>query len=68
MFVTCCQRIQDNLCEGNQINRANDNAGETEGNSDETAVNITPNAHVKNVHKKPVDMESDTSLQDFEIW
>ena len=32
------------------------------------AINVRPKAHLKNVHKKPVEMESDISLKDFEIW
>ena len=42
--------------------------GGTEGNLEETAINVRPKAHVNNVHKKPVEMESDISLKDFEIW
>ena len=33
MFVAYCQRIQENLAQVNQINRAEDNDGEIEGNS-----------------------------------
>ena len=67
-FVVYCQRIQENLAQVNQINRAEDNDGEVEGNPDETATNARPKAHLKNVHKKPIEMQSDISLKDFEIW
>ena len=67
-FVTYCQRIQENLAQGNQINRANDNDGEIEGNPEETAINVRPKAYVMNVLKKPVEIESDISLKNFEIW
>ena len=68
MFVMYCQRIQENVVQGNQTNRAEDNDGEIEGNPDETAVNVRPKARLKNVHKKPIEMQSDISLKDFEIW
>ena len=32
------------------------------------ATNVRPNVHLKNRHKKPVELESDISLKDFEIW
>ena len=32
------------------------------------AINVRPKAHLKNVHKKPVELESDISLKDFETW
>ena len=65
MFVMYCQRIQENVAQGNQINRAEDNDGEIEGNPDETAINVRPKAHPKNVHEKPIEMQSDISLKDF---
>lgn len=66
-FVAYCKRIQENLARGNQINRANDDDGGIEGNLEETAINVRTKSHVNNVHKKPVEMESDISLKDFEI-
>ena len=68
MFVAYCQRIQENLAQVNQTNRSEDHDGEVEGNPDETATNARPKAHLKNVHKKPIEMQSDISLKDFEIW
>ena len=67
-FVMYCQRIQENVAQGNQTNRAEDNDGEIEGNPEETAINARPKVHLKNVHKKPVELESDISLKDFETW
>ena len=67
-FVVYCQRIQESLAQGNQINRADDNIGGTEDNLEETATNVRPKNHLKNVHKKPIEMQSDISLKDFEIW
>ena len=32
------------------------------------AINVSPKVHLKNIHKKPVELESDISLKDFEIW
>ena len=32
------------------------------------AIHVRPKAHLKNVHKKPVELESDISLKDFKIW
>ena len=68
MFVAYCQRIQENLAQVNQTNRAEDHDVEVEGNQDETTTNARPKAHLKNVHKKPIKMQSDISLKDFEIW
>jgi len=67
-FVVYCQRIHESLAQGNQINRADDNIGGTEDNLEETATNVRPKNHLKNVHKKPIEMQSDISLKDFEIW
>lgn len=49
------------------MNRAADNDGVIERNPDETTINIRSKSHLKNVHKKPIEMESDLSLRDFEI-
>ena len=68
MFVAYCQRIQENLAQVNQTNRAEDHDVEVEGNQDETTTNARPKNHLKNVHKKPIEMQSDISLKDFEIW
>ena len=32
------------------------------------ATNARPKAHVKNVRKKTVEMESEINLKDFEMW
>ena len=68
IFSMYCQSIQDNVAQGIQIKRAEDNDGKIEGNLDETAINVRPKVHLKNVHKKAVILESDISLKDFETW
>ena len=68
MFAAYCQRIQENLAQVNQTNRAEDHDEEVEGNPDETATNARTRPHLKNVHKKPIEMQSDISLKEFEIW
>ena len=67
-FVTYRQRIQEGLAQSNQRDRAENNDEEIEASPDGVAINVRPKAHLKNVHKKPVEMESDISLKDFEIW
>ena len=66
-FVVYRQRIQENLAQANQTNGA-DHDGEADSNLEETATNVRTRNHLKNVHKKPTEMESDISLKDFETW
>ena len=68
MFVAYCQRIQENLAQVNQTNIAEDHDAEVEGNQYKTATNARPKAHLKNAHKKPIEMQSDIIPKDFEIW
>ena len=56
------------MSQGNQIDRAGDDGGEIEDNLEKMAINDSPKAHLKHVHKKPIEIESDISLGDFEIW
>ena len=67
-FVVYCQRIQKNLAEGHQRNEVNGNDEEIEIGLVEMATNAPSKAHMKNVHKKPIKMQSDISLKDFKIW
>ena len=67
-FVVYCQRINENLAQGHPRNRTDNNEEEVETNPSGMATNVRPKAHLKNVHKKPAEMESDISLKDFEIW
>ena len=57
-FVVYCQRINENLAQSHQRNRTGYNEEEIETNPDEMAVNVRPKVHLKNVHKKPVELES----------
>ena len=66
-FAVYCQRINGNLAQGYQRNRTYNNEEEVKKNPDELAINVRPKAHLKNVHKKPVEMESDRSPKDFDI-
>ena len=67
-FVVYCQRTQKNLAEGHQRNEVNGNDEEIETGLVEMATNAPSKAHMKNVHKKPIKMQSDISLKDFKIW
>ena len=59
MFVVYCQRINESVA---QIDPTNEEDGH------EIATHVRPNAHPKNIHKKPPEMDGDISLKDFEIW
>ena len=55
-FVVYCQRIQENLAQGNQRS-GNINGEEIETSPDEMPINARQKAHLRNAYKKPAKME-----------
>ena len=56
--IMYCQWTNETVAQGNQRSGEDTNGKEIETNQGEIATNVRPNAHLKNVHKKPAEMES----------